>query len=559
MPEAVRTSALPVGRRREARPTRDSVSWRRRRTLSTSRTTTTAFSAATPPRWTSPTSPSRTTGTGPRSTGTVPPRGQARCVTGRFDLAVTIQVGRNGDDDAFLNLPCFERATEISLYSSGMSVHLPMLDDAGDFTRLMKLQMSELRFSDTARASAASSHTGARAWSASSSSTSPAWRRSPSAASHSLARGGASVSRLRRLDLDEFSWEDAYADEVEQIRLPTCLEELVVSYACPKAYLSYDCYAGLIGSVQLPCYSELDLGVITNGHKSYGSSVVHFLKRNSSIRKLTLTLHSSHPEWTQPISNGCKDRFDIEATGSVMSLSCRRWSSFTGKTAALRRLSSSRNLQDSSRRSSINQCFGSTTCVNYTLIIHLVTLCQESEEQKKCVHSVNLPYCSELELIVEKNQHKLTPTIVHLLKKNGGSKGFLSKYKIHIQCEPPCTYSQPPNRRDQEISLGALEELVIDGFGSTYDEKLLIDFIVKNSKESEEQKKFVHSVNLPYHSELELTVEKNRHTLAPTIVHLLKKSRWIKRKFILNESPTPLVANRQTGGIKRSHWARLKN
>lgn len=52
----------------------------------------------------------------------------------------------------------------------------------------------------------------------------------------------------------------------------------------------------LIYSVQLPYYSKLDLGVITKGHKSYGSSVVHFLKRNSSIRNLTLTLHPYHPE-----------------------------------------------------------------------------------------------------------------------------------------------------------------------------------------------------------------------------------------------------------------------
>ncbi|BAT02017.1 Os07g0546800 [Oryza sativa Japonica Group] len=77
----------------------------------------------------------------------------ARRVTGRFDLAVTSQVGRGGDDDerAVLDLPCFERATEISLYSSGLAVRLPAELDAagdGDFTRLTKLQMSELRFSD---------------------------------------------------------------------------------------------------------------------------------------------------------------------------------------------------------------------------------------------------------------------------------------------------------------------------------------------------------------------------------------------------------------------------
>uniref|UniRef100_A0A0E0LLX5 Uncharacterized protein n=1 Tax=Oryza punctata TaxID=4537 RepID=A0A0E0LLX5_ORYPU len=80
-----------------------------------------------------------------------------------------------------------------------------------------------------------------------------------------------------------------------------------------------------------------------------------------------------------------------------------------------------------------------------------------------------------------------------------------------------------------------------------------------NRYESEEKKNFLHSVDLLYSSEVEITVEKNQHTLAPTIVHLLKTSRWIKRKFIFNESPPALVANQQTGGIKRSHWAHLEN
>ena len=159
----------------------------------------------------------------------------------------------------------------------------------------------------------------------------------------------------------------------------------------------------------------------------------------------------------------------------------------------------------------------------------MVTLYQESEEQKKFLHTVDLPYCSELELIVEKKEHTLAPTIVHLLKKSRWIKRFSLKIcpkvclllyccvflaikyiawihfidllhisklayifyiasilcvsqKIHIQCEPNCTCRQPPNWRDQEISLGSLEELSIEGFGGTYDEKQLVLFIVENSK-----------------------------------------------------------------------------
>lgn len=198
----------------------------------------------------------------------------ARRVTGRFDLAVTSQVGRGGDDDdarAFLDLPCFERATEISLYSSGLAVRLLAALDAagdGDFTRLTKLQMSELRFSDAGEGISG-----------------VVSRRCPSLEclelEHIAGVGAltlrsesllslrlASVSRLRRLEveagnlrrmrveyyfdetrscrpwngggaaavmrlyapaLEELGWEDACPDEVEWIRLPKCLRELIVS------------------------------------------------------------------------------------------------------------------------------------------------------------------------------------------------------------------------------------------------------------------------------------------------------------------------------------------
>uniref|UniRef100_A0A0D3GS57 Uncharacterized protein n=1 Tax=Oryza barthii TaxID=65489 RepID=A0A0D3GS57_9ORYZ len=39
--------------------------------------------------------------------------------------------------------------------------------------------------------------------------------------------------------------------------------------------------------------------------------------------------------------------------------------------------------------------------------------------------------------------------------------------KIHIHCEPNYTCHQPPNLRDQEISLDPLEELAINSFGTS--------------------------------------------------------------------------------------------
>uniref|UniRef100_A0A0D3GS60 F-box/LRR-repeat protein 15/At3g58940/PEG3-like LRR domain-containing protein n=1 Tax=Oryza barthii TaxID=65489 RepID=A0A0D3GS60_9ORYZ len=255
----------------------------------------------------------------------------------------------------------------ISLYSSGMAVRLPALDDnaAGNFTRLTRLHMSELRFSDAGEGISG-----------------VVSRRCPSLeclelehiagvealtlrSESLLSLRLASVSRLRRLEveagnlrrmrveycfdetrscrpwngggaaavmrlyapaLEELGWEDACPDEVEWIRLPTCLSELIVrelpshiirsigqsdftkilelfsgadvlKLTSPMtATLDSEEQESLIYSVQLPYYSELDLGVIAKGHKSYGSSVVHFLKRNSSIRNLTLTLHPYHPE-----------------------------------------------------------------------------------------------------------------------------------------------------------------------------------------------------------------------------------------------------------------------
>uniref|UniRef100_A0A0E0I220 Uncharacterized protein n=1 Tax=Oryza nivara TaxID=4536 RepID=A0A0E0I220_ORYNI len=96
----------------------------------------------------------------------------------------------------------------------------------------------------------------------------------------------------------------------------------------------------------------------------------------------------------------------------------------------------------------------------------------ESKEQKKFIRNVNLPYISELGHIVEKNQRMLALIIVHLHKKSRWIKSSLSKYvqnsflyhfnsfsisEIHIHCEPNYTCRQPPNLRDQEISLDRLK------------------------------------------------------------------------------------------------------
>uniref|UniRef100_A0A0E0ECU1 F-box domain-containing protein n=1 Tax=Oryza meridionalis TaxID=40149 RepID=A0A0E0ECU1_9ORYZ len=285
----------------------------------------------------------------------------ARRVTGRFDLAVTTQVGH--DDDAVLDLPCFERATEISLYSCRMAVRLPELDAAaGNFTRLTRLHMSELRFSDAGEGISGivsrrcpsleslelEQVAGVEALTLRSDSLLslrlayvPLRRLDVAAGNMRKMRvkycfdetsrcpwtGGAAM-RLAVPALEELGWEDAYPDKVELISLPSCLMELAVvelpshiiheigqsdftkilklfsrahvlrltSPMTATATLDSEEQESLIHNVQLPYYSELDLGVITNGHSSFGSTVVHFLKRNSSIRNLTLTLNPYHPK-----------------------------------------------------------------------------------------------------------------------------------------------------------------------------------------------------------------------------------------------------------------------
>ncbi|EEE67362.1 hypothetical protein OsJ_24646 [Oryza sativa Japonica Group] len=269
---------------------------------------------ATPPTWTSPTSPSPTTGTGPRSTGTGPPRGRGFAGAARhrplrprrdepaMPARASAASSRGGarawiasiELEHIAGVEALTLRTDSLLSLRLVSVsRLQRLDvEAGNLRRMRV----EYCFDETRSC---------RPWNGG---------------------GAAAVMRLSAPALEELGWEDACPDEVERIRLPTCLRELVVSelpshiirsmgqsdftkilelfsgadvlkLTSPMtATLDSEEQESLIYSVQLPYYSKLDLGVITKGHKSYGSSVVHFLKRNSSIRNLTLTLHPYHPE-----------------------------------------------------------------------------------------------------------------------------------------------------------------------------------------------------------------------------------------------------------------------
>uniref|UniRef100_A0A0D9X023 F-box domain-containing protein n=1 Tax=Leersia perrieri TaxID=77586 RepID=A0A0D9X023_9ORYZ len=269
----------------------------------------------------------------------------AQRVTGRVDLSVTTQFETAWPNE-FVDLPCFGWATEISIYSSGMAVRLPppaAVTGGGDeFTRLTRLQMSHLRLSDDGEGI-----------------SDVVSRRCPrleileldhigdgvyddviSLSLHSESLQSlriVSVCCLRRLEVDAanmhemrveycfaesngptamrlsapamevLGWEDKCPNEVELITLPMFLKELFYSeIPDPRSYrvaeiLEHFARVGvlrlsLIHRVQLPYCSELDLSVITKQHMSYGSCIIHFLKRNSTIRSLALTLHAYHPE-----------------------------------------------------------------------------------------------------------------------------------------------------------------------------------------------------------------------------------------------------------------------
>uniref|UniRef100_A0A0E0LLX7 F-box domain-containing protein n=1 Tax=Oryza punctata TaxID=4537 RepID=A0A0E0LLX7_ORYPU len=337
----------------------------------------------------------------------------ARLVTGRFYLDVSrgIDISEDYDEETnLLDLPCFERATEIAVSIADMAVLLTPDGHGRTFALLTKLRLSETFI----------------------------------------------------------------ADEGE-------LLSEVVSYGCPRLRILelVDIHSGA-RELTIHTTSLLTLCVMSIND-------MHLLE-----------VDAANLRWMK-----VKDCFDIEAAGSVLSLSTPAMEEFywedccpeevklvrepaeflkkiTCVDSALTYLSLISGSQSYYTR--ILELF-SSTCTDVLQI--KFTIKPESEEQKTFIHSVNLPYCSELELTVEKNQHTLAPTIVHLLKKSRWIRRFslkISPKKIHIQCEPDCTCRQPSNWKDQEISLGSLEELSIVGFGATYDEKRLIYFIIKKSK-----------------------------------------------------------------------------
>uniref|UniRef100_A0A0D9WXF6 FBD domain-containing protein n=1 Tax=Leersia perrieri TaxID=77586 RepID=A0A0D9WXF6_9ORYZ len=240
----------------------------------------------------------------------------ARRVTGRFDLSVHTQYRI---PDEFIDLPCLKKAMEISLCFVGMVVWFSLPAAAVDkFTRLTKLQMSELRLSDNGEGI-----------------SDVVSRRCPCLEILELERVGeldvisltlrsesllilriVSVSYLRRLEVEAgnlreiqvedsfpesyipaamrlsmpamevFHWRDRCPDEFDMTRLPMCLKELffhvfdhdivdMMEYFSRVDVLRLNpilpCALGseelesLLHRVQLPYYSELDLGVITNG------------------------------------------------------------------------------------------------------------------------------------------------------------------------------------------------------------------------------------------------------------------------------------------------------
>ncbi|PUZ47220.1 hypothetical protein GQ55_7G146700 [Panicum hallii var. hallii] len=99
---------------------------------------------------------------------------------------------------------------------------------------------------------------------------------------------------------------------------------------------------------------------------------------------------------------------------------------------------------------------------------------------------VELPYHSELELVVYTNQHKIGPTIVNFLKKSSCVRKLtLQIYHGEIDytpCMSDCNCRRPSNWRRQNISLVSLKWVVINGFGGTRDEESLLCSIMKNAK-----------------------------------------------------------------------------
>ncbi|KAL5199087.1 hypothetical protein ABZP36_002599 [Zizania latifolia] len=274
----------------------------------------------------------------------------ARRVTGRFDLSVT---SAEFVHEPALEIPCFVRATEISLYVSGIPVRLPhdaAATGGGEFTRLTKLQMCEFRVSDDGDGI-----------------SELVSRRCPClevveleridgvealtlitdslqslrlVSIFPLQRLKAKARNLRKMQvydcfassswrrtemwlaapaLELLVWEDRCPDEVRLISFPAYLKKLVVDELSAKILVAFfgrrtffteilqlfsradvlrlafpiapdsEEQKRLLHNTKLPCCSELELAVTKNGHM-YGSTILHFLKNSSSIRKLTLQL-----------------------------------------------------------------------------------------------------------------------------------------------------------------------------------------------------------------------------------------------------------------------------
>uniref|UniRef100_A0A0D9X022 Uncharacterized protein n=1 Tax=Leersia perrieri TaxID=77586 RepID=A0A0D9X022_9ORYZ len=389
----------------------------------------------------------------------------ARLVTGSFTLDVPRGIDMLEEDYDYedeeevpdlLELPCFERATEIAICVSDMEVRLMRRggDDGRTFALLTKLHLSQVVLAD----------------------------------------------------------DGEYLSDV-------------VSRGCPQLETLelVDIYSGV---TELTIRSTSLLTLLL-------WSISDLLRLEVDAENLT--------------SMQVRECFDMEETGSVMSLSTPAMKEFFWEDCCPEEVKLVREpagcLQkitciDSSWKHSltINQTQSyytrilelfSSTCTDVLRIEFPIK--PESEEHTRFVHNVKLPYYSELQLVVRKNGHTLAPTIVHLLKKNRWIKRFSLKISLEnntIQCEPFCTCRQPSNWRDQQISLGSLEGLAIQGCRGTSDEKELLYYITENSKALKKsvvvtiiignQKStldFLHNVRLPYHSELQAVVRKNKHTL----------------------------------------------
>uniref|UniRef100_A0A0E0LLX8 FBD domain-containing protein n=1 Tax=Oryza punctata TaxID=4537 RepID=A0A0E0LLX8_ORYPU len=280
----------------------------------------------------------------------------AQLVIGRFHLFVSRGIDMFDDydkDTDLLELPCFERATEIAI-STNMVIQLVLADDNGPtFALLMKLHLSETVIAD---------------------------------------------------DEDE------------------CLCE-VVSQGCPR----------------------MQILELVNIYSCVRELTIH----TSSL--LTLFLMAFNLTRVQ-----VKDCFVIELKDSAMSLSMPTMEEFCWEGCCPEEVKLIRE----------TRCLQKSVFVIDTSSKHFskdlgAFLKNQESIYSRFVKNVKLTYFSELELIVRKNEHTLGPTIVHLLKRSRWIKRFSLKI---------CP----------KISLDSLEEIAMNDFRGTCDEKNLIYYIMQN-------------------------------------------------------------------------------